>query len=544
MHSSSRQQPPLLQQASHISPPPTRKLEPHFQTLLTSQSQRPLILPEGRPEKVLCLIDRDDDFFIEVERLRKAVILKGDQVGANDLIQMVVDTGLVREEKLRVARLSGGRVLVHLPNGLQVDTLITALPLESWEKGYDAQPWSEIRDAEVVLPRFKLIIDLEDFPVHMWKEEAAQRPVSCIGLYLGSIPLVDRSDYSHWRVAIATTDLGRVPDRVGFVIGGIEHISQVKVFNWEIGPVYSPSDFPEHPVKYPRSVSATDWEPEALSSDDSSQPSQGDPKDMVYCSRRVLYEMCAGLAPTDIPQEIRRIMVGTKVSGGVPFRALMEMVDAVDNFKTLIRQASEEVPKAGRHETQGQSVSRVITRKGFTEQVIPDLSTLFSEDQHLDGCEPLGQTTIVPQSQYTALESEQRQIPELVQRQLPEKGKDKMNVSFEKGQSSTIMRVHEAGQSVTMKDDTTRDSAKERSHRIPPKDKEGGPPKNQPRPSAFSRNMRFRGLLDKAKSRPCGDNGTDKGAKDVMGQQTTKFDQPQGVQQVNKPHKPKEGPRQ
>lgn len=71
-------------------------------------------------------------------------------------------------------------MLVHLPVGLQVDTLLRALPAIFLEKGYDAQPWTQLQDTELVIPYFTMILDLIDFPVCMWKEEAVKRAVAGI----------------------------------------------------------------------------------------------------------------------------------------------------------------------------------------------------------------------------------------------------------------------------------------------------------------------------------------------------------------------------
>lgn len=152
-------------------------------------------LPEDRPDKLLCFIARDDDFFAEVERLQKTIIFKG--LEPQQAVQFVVNTGLAREEELRIAKLSGGQTLVHLPLGLLVHTLISSLPAEFWEKGHDAQPWSQLHEAELLMPRFNMIIDLVDFPLHLWKEGAIKKAVAGIGLYLGSIPPENKSDYSY-----------------------------------------------------------------------------------------------------------------------------------------------------------------------------------------------------------------------------------------------------------------------------------------------------------------------------------------------------------
>lgn len=323
---------PSAQKPSHqpIHAHDRSRPEPAFDDLLSKISdQSTPTLPDDRPDKVLCFLDRDDDFFIEVKRLQKAVVLRGEQMESHKMVQMLVDTGLVREEELRCARLSGGRTLVHLPIGLQVDTLLRALPASFWEKGYDAQPWTQLQDTELVIPRFKMILDLIDFPVCMWKEEAVKRAVAGLGVYLGSVPSPVRSDYSCWRVAIATPDLRRIPNQVGLIIGGIEHVSQIRPVIWEVGPIYKPTDFPEPPLKYPPPPPEQPYEQDNInmSIDQTSEASTQDGDDLICCSRKAMIEICMSLKLADIPPEIRQIITGRKGHGRVPLQVLRNMVD-------------------------------------------------------------------------------------------------------------------------------------------------------------------------------------------------------------------------
>lgn len=46
---------------------------------------------------------------------------------------MVADTGIVREKELRVARMSGGRFLIHHPRGLTVASFIQVIPPICWD---------------------------------------------------------------------------------------------------------------------------------------------------------------------------------------------------------------------------------------------------------------------------------------------------------------------------------------------------------------------------------------------------------------------------
>lgn len=143
------------------------------------------------------------------------------------MVSLAVNTGLVRQEEIRVAELAGGRLLLHLPKGLRVDSFIKALLASFWSQGFSAQPWSQLDGTEVVMPRFKLLVDLEDFPIYLWRERILHESLAGIGLYLGSVPPAKRSNRTLLRVAIATNDLRKVPRKIGLV-GGIKHIVKLR----------------------------------------------------------------------------------------------------------------------------------------------------------------------------------------------------------------------------------------------------------------------------------------------------------------------------
>lgn len=419
-------------------------------------------------------------------------------------------------------------MLVHLPVGLQVDTLLRALPTIFWERGYDAQPWTQLQDTELVIPRFTMILDLIDFPVCMWKEEAVKRAVAGIGVFLGSVPPPLVSDYSCWRVAIATPDLRRVPKQVGLVIGGIEHVSQIMPVIWEGGPVYKPADFPEQPIKYPpppppeKSLSG---EQDNMSTDGSSEASAQDGDDLIYCSRRAMLEICRGLKLDDIPLEIRRIITGRKGHGEVPLEVLRNMVD---DAVFIARSADKIVDhEAGRLGTIDQSAIRMDIHRDHNESETPDISAIFADNQTGELCETGCNMTAEEQPQGTASDSEPRQPTN--------GGKDKPSVTSEKGQCSNGGNISVAGRSDNRTGhevEFSKTHGEQIPQKIPQKAKEGGPTKNQQRAHAFSRNMRFREIMDKKKFKTRAEKPVVRGRSNEMDQRA----------QVG-PHKPQNGPR-
>lgn len=92
-------------------------------------------MPDDRHVSMKVFLDRDDQFYEEIEKLSRAVLIYGG-MEASQAIATAVDTGLVREEEIRVAQLARKRILIHLLIGLKVDTFIQAILAALWEKGY------------------------------------------------------------------------------------------------------------------------------------------------------------------------------------------------------------------------------------------------------------------------------------------------------------------------------------------------------------------------------------------------------------------------
>ncbi|KAF3342094.1 hypothetical protein FCM35_KLT00732 [Carex littledalei] len=97
---------------------------------------------------------------------------------AHEVVKMAMETKLVREEEIRVAQLAREKHLIHLPRGLSVETFVKALPRWLWDQGFDIQQWSPLDGATVVMPRFKVLLDLEDFPLYLWRDKQLVQAVS------------------------------------------------------------------------------------------------------------------------------------------------------------------------------------------------------------------------------------------------------------------------------------------------------------------------------------------------------------------------------
>lgn len=112
--------PPLRQKTSQVLDQSTQPVtlpmrtcsEPGFTELFNGDAPKEAQpLPDDRPEMIECFIERDDDFFQEIHKLSKVVVISSEHPGFHFDVHLAaritVDTKLVREEETRVAKLSG-----------------------------------------------------------------------------------------------------------------------------------------------------------------------------------------------------------------------------------------------------------------------------------------------------------------------------------------------------------------------------------------------------------------------------------------------------
>lgn len=143
--------------------PPKRGIqsEPAFEELLTgSYPYRAPEMPTERPISLHVFLERDPDYYAELERLKQAVVLhtRGYQwdLGIVNAVSIACRTNLVKKEEIHVSSLSGSRFLILLPEGLDPDTFINATPQELWDEGLSFQPWSPLEDASISIPAYKV----------------------------------------------------------------------------------------------------------------------------------------------------------------------------------------------------------------------------------------------------------------------------------------------------------------------------------------------------------------------------------------------------
>lgn len=142
-----------------------KTFEPRFDKLFVEEHpySAPLIL-EGRPQTISCFIDRDEAYFKELKTLTNSVIMHNvglqRDLSPDNVADIAAKTRLVSKADIQVSSLSGPRYLTKLPDELAPDTFIKAVPAELWGEGLSFQPWTPLDDATIIIPRFKIIVDL------------------------------------------------------------------------------------------------------------------------------------------------------------------------------------------------------------------------------------------------------------------------------------------------------------------------------------------------------------------------------------------------
>lgn len=182
--------------------------------------------------------------------------------------------------------------------------------------------------AQIKVPYFKVLINLVGFPTELWHEEEAKKAVSSFGTYLGTIPPENPTDFSQWTTVIATEDLTQVPLNVKVLCGGVEKTVPLSVVTWSHAPVYKVADMPQHPPTYTA--------PTRVSSDDSSDDEHFmDEDEMISVSRRVIQEICRGVALEALPWQFRELMAAGKEAAEEGLRNSTK-TDATENPKTAV----------------------------------------------------------------------------------------------------------------------------------------------------------------------------------------------------------------
>lgn len=285
--------------------PAPRASEPGFEELFSgSYPYRAPEMPSERPQSLHCFLERDSEYFAELDRLRQAVVMHtgGYQwdLSIDNAVTIACRTKLVHKDEILVSQMSGSRFLILLPHGLDPDTFINKTPQELWDEGVTFQPWSPLDDASISIPAYKVLLRLVGLPPHLCRERYIRQTVARFGVFLGSMEPENTSSIASWMVAVGVDDLTLVPPQLVTHIGGMMYYVQVYTEAWHRGPIYTADDMPKHPKIYRRPV------PPPSSTSSSENGTTLDDQELIPMSTHVLRDMCRGRTADSLPPELRR----------------------------------------------------------------------------------------------------------------------------------------------------------------------------------------------------------------------------------------------
>lgn len=280
--------------------------EPGFGELLADpRPYPPPLMPEGRPQKVDCFIERDEEYFKELEALSKSVVVHNlrfqRDFSTENIAGYAVKTGLVTKEDIQVSALPGHKYLIRMPPSVSVEAFIKATPYEAWEEGLSFQQWTPLEEAATVIPRFKILLELIGVPVILWREQQIVKAVSQFGVFLGTVEPEEFGSLESWMVAVGTDDLAKIPHNIAMHVGGMQFPISVRPVTWKRSVLYKAEDFPTLPVKFSG--------PSKPVQTNGSHVLGYDAEEIIPLTKSTLMEICKGKNPSELPPELRQFAI-------------------------------------------------------------------------------------------------------------------------------------------------------------------------------------------------------------------------------------------
>lgn len=287
---------------------PIIRKEPAFEEVLHGQLA-PIELPDDRPLKNVCYIERDAEYYAERATLDRAVVMCNPSL-ENDLTidqvaQYAVSTKMVKAEEVTVGTMTRSRYVILLPLGVDPAKFIRAVPAEVWDEGFSFSLWSPLDDATVAMPCYKVMLDLVGIPPDLYKEQYVIRATAAIGTYLGTVEQPTEGDVARWTVVLATSSLSLIPHQISYRIGGLEFPVVVIPKVCSQGEVYKEDELPQPKEKFMAPV-------RPLSSSSSEEGPQRKEDDHYIGSRRVLEELCQGIQFELLPIGVQAVLRGAR----------------------------------------------------------------------------------------------------------------------------------------------------------------------------------------------------------------------------------------
>lgn len=196
-----------------VSPP--RQTSP-FEELLKPCPLAVHSFPNSRPKRLAYYVTRDAATKAELNKLALGVVFNthGYEYGfaLKDIVGFALRTKLVQASEISIGRLDRDRFLIILPHGMAPETFINATTPELWDAGFSFQPWSETDGANLILPEYKVLVELRNIPPHLFREQQVQKILATFGTFLGSIPPTEMAELSVWAAVVAVDRLEKVPE--------------------------------------------------------------------------------------------------------------------------------------------------------------------------------------------------------------------------------------------------------------------------------------------------------------------------------------------
>lgn len=295
--------------------------EPEFDDLLTEgYPYRAPVMPEKRVHTVHCFIDRDEEYYTEMEKLqRRGVVLLAENgmpydMSCDNVADLAVRTRLVSREEIRISTLPDSCFLITLPEGLAPETFIHATPKEAWDEGLSFQQWSPHYGASISIPEYKVLVSLRGLPPHLMREKVVVNAVSKFGVFLGTVEQENPANLAAWWAVVGVDDLQYVPEYVTVHDGGMLRKAWVDPIKYKKVSLYAAGDLPPVPPRY-RGPRPPPESPTPSPPGTDEERELNDDAVLVQLTRKTIREICRGKDPCMLPEEVRRIAVVRDAQG-------------------------------------------------------------------------------------------------------------------------------------------------------------------------------------------------------------------------------------
>lgn len=151
------------------------------------------------------------------------------------------------------------------------------------------------------MPEYKILVDVEGLPPHLYRTKQVARAIGTFGTYLGSIHQSNPANLSRWSVAVAVDKLERVPHELEVHAGGFEYVAIIQPRKWIRANLYKATDLlPKHPKFTKNHLDPKSKRPES--------------PEHIHISMNVLRDICRDKDPRTLPPEIQAMLSGASDS--------------------------------------------------------------------------------------------------------------------------------------------------------------------------------------------------------------------------------------